>query len=125
MVLFFHQVKVEFSNGTPNPYFKVVVQHAMIQSQELTTDINGLAHFTFNMSLAISTSIHVSVSLSFVCVCMLVLCDLADVFHSKQSIIDEFKHNTPEINASYVAAAMISIYQCKFLSIQGCLHLFY
>uniref|UniRef100_A0A671K5H0 Alpha-2-macroglobulin-like n=1 Tax=Sinocyclocheilus anshuiensis TaxID=1608454 RepID=A0A671K5H0_9TELE len=52
------KVKVEFSKGTPFPYFKVVVQHALSQSQELTTDINGLAHFTIDTSLAISTSIY-------------------------------------------------------------------
>uniref|UniRef100_A0A673I505 Alpha-2-macroglobulin bait region domain-containing protein n=1 Tax=Sinocyclocheilus rhinocerous TaxID=307959 RepID=A0A673I505_9TELE len=54
------KIKVEFSKGTPFPYFKVVVQHALSQSQELTTDINGLAHFTIDTSLAISTSIYVS-----------------------------------------------------------------
>lgn len=83
-VLFFHQVKVEFSKGTPFPYFKVVVEHALSRPQELTTDINGLADFTIDTSLAIRTSIYVSVSLSFVCV----YCMLADAFHSKQSIID-------------------------------------
>uniref|UniRef100_A0A8C2KNI3 Alpha-2-macroglobulin-like n=1 Tax=Cyprinus carpio TaxID=7962 RepID=A0A8C2KNI3_CYPCA len=59
-VLFFHQVKVEFSKGTPFPYFKVVVEHALSQSQELTTDINGLADFTIDTSLAIRTSIYFS-----------------------------------------------------------------
>uniref|UniRef100_A0A8C2KLY0 Alpha-2-macroglobulin-like n=1 Tax=Cyprinus carpio TaxID=7962 RepID=A0A8C2KLY0_CYPCA len=54
------KVKVEFSKGTPFPYFKVVVEHALSQSQELTTDINGLADFTIDTSLAIRTSIYVS-----------------------------------------------------------------
>uniref|UniRef100_A0A672KQ28 Uncharacterized protein n=1 Tax=Sinocyclocheilus grahami TaxID=75366 RepID=A0A672KQ28_SINGR len=62
------KVKVEFSKGTPFPYFKVVVQHDLSQPQELTTDINGLAHFIIDTSLAISTSIYVSVSVSFVCI---------------------------------------------------------
>ncbi|XP_016308401.1 alpha-2-macroglobulin isoform X2 [Sinocyclocheilus anshuiensis] len=59
------KVKVEFSKGTPFPYFKVVVQHDLSQPQELTTDINGLAHFTIDTSLAISTSIYVSAYASF------------------------------------------------------------
>uniref|UniRef100_A0A8C2GTQ3 Uncharacterized protein n=1 Tax=Cyprinus carpio TaxID=7962 RepID=A0A8C2GTQ3_CYPCA len=54
------KVKVEFSKGTPFPYFKVVVEHALSRPQELTTDINGLADFTIDTSLAIRTSIYVS-----------------------------------------------------------------
>uniref|UniRef100_A0A8C2KKW7 Uncharacterized protein n=1 Tax=Cyprinus carpio TaxID=7962 RepID=A0A8C2KKW7_CYPCA len=56
------KVKVEFSKGTPFPYFKVVVEHALSQSQELTTDINGLADFTIDTSLAIRTSIYARAS---------------------------------------------------------------
>uniref|UniRef100_A0A8C1G250 Alpha-2-macroglobulin-like n=1 Tax=Cyprinus carpio TaxID=7962 RepID=A0A8C1G250_CYPCA len=52
------KVKVEFSKGTPFPYFKVVVEHALSRPQELTTDINGLADFTIDTSLAISKSIY-------------------------------------------------------------------
>uniref|UniRef100_A0A8C2BCJ2 Alpha-2-macroglobulin-like n=1 Tax=Cyprinus carpio TaxID=7962 RepID=A0A8C2BCJ2_CYPCA len=56
------KVKVEFSKGTPFPYFKVVVEHALSRPQELTTDINGLADFTIDTSLAISKSIYAHAS---------------------------------------------------------------
>uniref|UniRef100_A0A8C2BBZ7 Uncharacterized protein n=1 Tax=Cyprinus carpio TaxID=7962 RepID=A0A8C2BBZ7_CYPCA len=56
------KVKVEFSKGTPFPYFKVVVEHALSRPQELTTDINGLADFTIDTSLAIRTSIYARAS---------------------------------------------------------------
>ncbi|KTF82907.1 hypothetical protein cypCar_00009885, partial [Cyprinus carpio] len=59
------KVKVEFSKGTPFPYFKVVVEHALSRPQELTTDINGLADFTIDTSLAISKSIYVWARASF------------------------------------------------------------
>ncbi|XP_026138188.1 alpha-2-macroglobulin-like isoform X2 [Carassius auratus] len=52
--------KVELSKGTPIPYFKVVVHHGLSIPQEITTDINGLAHFTINTSLTITTYMHVS-----------------------------------------------------------------
>ncbi|XP_052431623.1 alpha-2-macroglobulin-like isoform X1 [Carassius gibelio] len=45
------KVKVELSKGTPIPYFKVVVHHGLSIPQEITTDINGLAHFTIDTSL--------------------------------------------------------------------------
>ncbi|KAK2881134.1 hypothetical protein Q8A67_018402 [Cirrhinus molitorella] len=59
------KVKVELSKGTPFPYFKVVVHYDLSQPQELTTDINGLAHFTIDTSLTTSTSIYVSAYASF------------------------------------------------------------
>ncbi|XP_058601063.1 alpha-2-macroglobulin [Onychostoma macrolepis] len=59
------KVKVEIYKGTLFPNFKVVIHCDMSQSQELTTDTNGLANFTINTSLAISTSIHVSAYASF------------------------------------------------------------
>ncbi|RXN03910.1 alpha-2-macroglobulin-like isoform X2 [Labeo rohita] len=58
------KVKAEFFNGSPFPYFKVVVQHALSQPQELTTDISGLARFTIDTSLTTSTSIYVSAQAS-------------------------------------------------------------
>ncbi|XP_073673327.1 alpha-2-macroglobulin-like [Garra rufa] len=59
------KVKVEFSKGTPFSYFKVIVQHDLSQPQELTTDVNGSAHFTIDTSLATSTSIYVSAAASY------------------------------------------------------------
>ncbi|XP_043115311.1 alpha-2-macroglobulin-like isoform X2 [Puntigrus tetrazona] len=60
------KVKVEFSKGTPIHQIKVVVYCDMSPSQELITDINGLAHFTINTSLVISTSIQVTAYASFI-----------------------------------------------------------
>lgn len=80
--LFFLQVKAEFSHGTPVSNFKIVV-HTFSQTQELITDINGLANFTIDTSFARSAFFSVSVSFLFMFVCMLVLCRFADAFHSK------------------------------------------
>lgn len=63
--LFFHQVKVELSNGQPVSNITLVVLSPS-GIAELTTDISGLANFTFDTSYGIGTSLILSVSFLYV-----------------------------------------------------------
>lgn len=61
VLLFFLQVKAEFSNGTLVSNFKIFVHYIHFQQpKELITDINGLANFTIDTSY-LSAPITVSV----------------------------------------------------------------